>query len=665
MPREPEYGVSVVHDVSVTTRDGVDLATDIYRPADPETGEPVEEPQPALLYRTPYDKRTRTHVEEQGRYYAARGYVVALQDVRGRFASEGEFYLLKNEAEDGADTVEWLADQPYCDGQVGTMGTSYMAWTQSGLATQDPDGLAAMFVNQGAASAWDAVLRHNGAFELRWLTWAFTYGAPFDPEFSADVVTGEPGDPAVQRQLVNANTRELLADWPVLPGQSPLRHAPDHESWAFDFMTTPGESEFWDDPSINFTEHYEAMADVPTVYSGSWYDSYTKATCDNFEALADEQESDQFLVMGPWTHGGQNTWTRTFSGETEFGDAAAVDYLATRLAFFDHYLKGKDTWSDRAPVSYFRMGVDDSGEGGEVATASAESTDTVLPAGASPTTVEEPRANGEDRLRHGGTWAEAESWPLPDTEFTTFYAHGDGTLAREPPEAEASATTYEFDPRDPVPTVGGNCSSYYTFEESDDSLAELPVSSRRKESLTGRGGYDQRSREWSVGVDDPQPLGERDDVVVFRTPPLEEPVEIAGPIRVSVFGETDGPDTDFTAKLVDEYPASADYPEGFALNLADSICRGRYRGWRREADPLVPGDVYEFEMEPYPTANRFGKGHRIRLDISSSNFPRYDVNTNTAASSGTTREFRVATNTVHHSSEYPTSIELPLRPAGE
>ncbi|MEF8799703.1 MAG: CocE/NonD family hydrolase [Halolamina sp.] len=678
MARDPEYGVTVTHDVPVTTRDGVELATDIYRPADPESGEAIEAPQPALLYRTPYDKRTRGHIEEQGRYYAARGYVVAVQDVRGRFASEGEFYLLKNEAEDGADTVEWLADRPYCDGQVGTMGTSYMAWTQSALATQEPDGLAAMFVNQGAANAWDATLRQNGAFELRWLTWAYTLGAPVDPEFTADVVTGETGDPAVQRQLVNTRTDDLLADWPVLPGQSPLRHAPKHEEWAFDFLTTPGESEFWDDPSINFAAHYEELADVPTVYSGSWYDSYTKATCDNFEALADATESDQFLIMGPWTHGGQATWTRTFSGETEFGDAAAVDYLATRLDFFDHYLKDRNSWADQPAISYFRMGVDDDGGNsqltsitGEGASAGAGADDAGTPdasataggeTAAGPATVAEPRGNAEGRLRHGGTWAAAESWPQPDTEFTSFYAHGDGTLSQEQPTAPASATTYEFDPRDPVPTVGGNCSSYYSFEAADESLEELPVSSRRKESVTGRGGYDQRSREWSVGVDDPQPLDERDDVVVFRTPPLEEPVEIVGPIRVSVYGETDGPDTDFTAKLVDEYPASAEYPEGFALNLCDSICRGRYRGWRREADPLVPGDVYEFEMAPYPTANRFGVGHRIRLDISSSNFPRYDVNTNTGAPSGTTRELRVATNTVHHSSDYPTHVELPLQP---
>jgi putative CocE/NonD family hydrolase len=634
MARPPEYDVSVTHDLAVTMRDGVDLSTDIYRPVDPESDTPVDDPLPALLYRTPYDKRTRATVEQQGRYYAARGYVVALQDVRGRYGSEGEFYLLKNEAEDGADTVEWLADRPETTGEVGTMGLSYMAWVQSALATQDPDGLAAMFVTQGAASAWEATLRQNGAFELRWLTWALTRGA-FAPRALDDVVTGESGDQNVQRRLAEVDTAELLADWPLIRGQSPLAVLPDYEEWVFDFMTTPGEDEFWDDPSLNFRAHYEEMADVPTVYAGSWYDSYAKATCDNFEALSARQESDQFLVMGPWTHGGQRTWTRTFSGEVDFGTPAATDYLETRLDFFDHYLKGMDTWADQPPVAYFRMGHGD----------------------------DEPTGTADGRLRHGGTWAEADAWPLPDSEVTRFYAHGDGTLSREAPDAADSATTYEFDPEDPVPTVGGNCSSYYSFEPREERVEEYPLAERHLQSITGHGGYDQRTREWSVGTEGHcRPLETRDDVVVFRTPPLTEPVEIAGPIRVTVYGETDGPDTDFTAKLVDEYPPSSEYPDGFALNLCDAICRGRYRGYRREADLLTPSEVYAFEMEPYPTANRFGVGHRIRLDVSSSNFPRYDVNPNTEATPGETRQFRVATNTVHHSSDHPTHVELPLRP---
>nr|WP_269799197.1 CocE/NonD family hydrolase [Halorubrum aethiopicum] len=157
------------------------------------------------------------------------------------------------------------------------------------------------------------------------------------------------------------------------------------------------------------------------------------------------------------------------------------------------------------------------------------------------------------------------------------------------------------------------------------------------------------------------PLEERNDVVVFRTPPLEEAVEVAGPIRVRLHASTDGPDTDFTAKLIDEYPASEAFPSGFALNLTDSICRGRYRNYRREPDLLEPGEVYEFELELYPTANVFEPGHRIRLDVSSSNYPRYDVNHNTGGDLYGDREYRTAMNTIHHGAEHPTCVELPVR----
>jgi len=625
MVSAPKHGVAVHHDATVETRDGTSLATDVYRPADPETGEPIDEPRPALLVRTPYDKRERQRVEQQGNWYAERGYVVAVQDVRGRYASDGEFYLLRNEAEDGADTVEWLADRPYCDGQVGTMGTSYMAWVQNALATRRPSGLAAMFVNQGAANAWKATLRHHGAFELRWLTWSLTIGGGFAKR-ALD-------DPDLERRLANVDTGDLLENEPVTRGQSPLRHIPDYETYVFDYMGTPGDDEFWDDPSINFEAHYEEMADVPTVYAGSWYDSYAKATCDNFAALADRKDSDQFLLMGAWTHGGQSTWTRPYSGETAFGEAMVRDYLETKLRFFDHYLKGEDTW-DEPRVQYFRMG---SGDGSSTA---------------------------EGRLFHGGEWQRGGEWPPADTEWTEYYARGDGTLGTERPAAADSSTTYEFDPRDPVPTLGGNCSSYYTFERRDEPIEELPLADRPTISLTGRGGYDQRTRPETLGADPPYgPLDERGDVVAFRTPPLDEPVEIAGPVRVRLYASTDAPDTDFTAKLIDEYPASADFPSGFALNLTDSICRARYRGYRRDPDFVEPGEIYEFELELYPTANVFEAGHRIRLDVSSSNFPRFDVNHNTGGDLAGDREYRIARNTVYHEADHPTRVELPVRPA--
>ncbi|WP_423751003.1 CocE/NonD family hydrolase [Salinirarus marinus] len=625
MTTDERFDNVVYHDRMVEMRDGTRLATDVYRPADPETGDPISEPRPALLVRTPYDKRAYDRVETQGRWYAKRGYVVAMQDVRGRYASEGEFYLLKNEAEDGADTVEWLADRPFVDGQVGTMGTSYMAWVQNALATQKPEGLSAMFVNQGGANAWEATLRHNGAFELRWLTWAFTLGGGFAKRCLED--------PDLQRRMAAVDMRDLLADEPVLEGQSPLANLPNYEEYLFDYLTTEGSDEHWDDPSINFEAHYDEMADVPAVYSGGWYDSYTKATIDNFEAVTDHLESDQFLIVGPWTHGGQDTWTRTFSGDIDFGRDAIVDHLETKLRFFDHYLLGKDSWADQPRVQYFRMGTH-------------ESTDV-----------------RNRRLHHGGAWESADDWPLPGTEFTKYFLHDDQSLSRERPTNDAGTTTYDFDPHDPVPTVGGNCSSYYTFEPRDESIEEYPLRERRRVSITGRGGYDQRTKPSTAGANPPYgPLENRSDVVSFKTPPLSDRVEIAGPIRVRLFAATDAPDTDFTAKLIDEYPPSAEYPEGFALNISDSICRARYRGYRRTEDFVEPGEVYEFYMEPYPSANVFQPGHRIRLDISSSNYPRYDVNHNTGGPLYGDREYQVATNTIHHNEEYPTHVELPIRP---
>ena len=628
MVSQPRYDVHAQFDVRVSMRDGVELATDIYRPADPETGDPVADAKPVLLDRTPYGKRGR--MQRHGEWYARRGYVVAIQDCRGRFESDGDYYIFVNEAEDGYDTVEWLADQPYCDGQVGTFGTSYGAWVQSALATQDPPHLAAMFVNQGAANGRKATFRHNGAFELRWLCWALTLGGGFAKR-ALD-------DSDVQQRLANVDVREVLANGPVQKGQSPLRHIPDYEEWAFDILTSgDADDELWQSPGINFEAHYEESADVPTVYAGAFYDSYTKATCDNFEALSEQKESDHYLLLGPWTHGWNEyplpSWNKSYSGEVEFGEAALRDYQETRLRFFDHYLKGEDTWSDQPTVEYFRMG---SGNGS---------------------------ITRGDRLFHGGDWAEADEWPPAGTKYSTYYAHADGTLSTDQPTETNSATSYEFDPRDPVPTIGGNCSSYITYEPREESILEYPLANRKLLDMTGRGGWDQRTRPDTFGAKPPYgPLEERNDVLVFRTPPLEQDVEIVGPVRVRVFGSTDAPDTDFTAKLIDEYPPNAEFPNGFALNLSDSICRARYRGYRDHPDFVEPGETYEFYMEPYPTANVFEAGHSIRLDISSSNFPRYDVNHNTGGPLYGDREYNVATNTVYHERDHATQIELPVQP---
>lgn len=642
MATQPEYGVHAALNVRVETRDGTELATDIYRPADPDTGEMLDEPRPALLDRTPYD-RTGGRLRH-GEWYARRGYVVAIQDVRGRFDSGGDFYIHKNEAADGADTVEWLAEQDYCDGQVATLGTSYGAWVQSALATQDPEGLSGTFVNMGAANGRKKTFRHNGAFELRWLCWALTLGAGFAHESLAD--------PEMQQRFADVDVRDVLADSPIERGESPLAALPGYEEWAFDIMETGSASaDLWQNPGLNFERHYDQSADVPTVYAGGWYDSYTGATCDNFVGLGDRKESDHYLLMGPWTHlarlpGGHDhsdallfpplSWEHPTAGNLAFGEAAARNYRETRLRFFEQYLGDGDGWSDQPRVEYFLMGTGD-----------GHRTDDGL-------------------LFHGGEWHQADAWPPAETEMTRFYARGDGTLSTELPAGGDDATTFEFDPTDPVPTIGGNTSSYLTYEPREESVRDHPLGDRNIIDFAGRGGYDQRTDEDTFGASPPYgPLADRDDVLVFRTPPLEEPVDIVGPIRARVYGATDGEDTDFTVKLIDEYPESETHPDGYALNISDSICRGRYRGYRDEPDLLSPGAVYEFYMEPYDTANRFKPGHRIRLDISSSNWPRFDVNHNTGGPLYGPGQRRVAENTVRHDQQYSTHIELPVRPTDD
>src|SRR6056297_1623430 len=333
-----EYAVHADLQVMVETRDGVGLATDIYRPADPETRDPIDDPRPVILDRTPYD-RTGGRLRH-GEWYASRGYVVAIQDVRGRFDSEGDFYINRHEAEDGADTVEYLAEQPYCDGQVVTLGTSYGAWVQSALATQDPEGLAGMFVNMGAANGREKTFRHNGAFEQRWLSWALTLGAGFAHESLAD--------PDVQQTFADVDFRAVLKDGPVERGETALATLPGYEEWAFDIMGSGSASDDrWRNPGVNFERYYDESADVPTVYSGGWYDSYTGATCDNFRGLADRKDSDHYLLVGPWTHlarlpGGHDhseallfpplTWETPTAGDLAFGENAIRKYRETRLA---------------------------------------------------------------------------------------------------------------------------------------------------------------------------------------------------------------------------------------------------------------------------------------------------------------------------------------------
>jgi putative CocE/NonD family hydrolase len=252
------------------------------------------------------------------------------------------------------------------------------------------------------------------------------------------------------------------------------------------------------------------------------------------------------------------------------------------------------------------------------------------------------RKTASGHLRHGGTWRAERAWPLDRARPTSYYLHGDGTLSTAAPTVAEGRTTYTFDPLHPVPTIGGNISS--------------------NTGLMTNGAYDQRPRDDTHAAENRIPLSERRDVVVFRTAPLAEDVEVTGTVQVKLWVASSAVDTDFTAKLVDEIPANPDYPLGFDLNIGDSILRTRYRESLDRPVLMTPGTVYPITITLYPTANVFKKGHRIRVDISSSNFPRFDVNPNTGDPLGTHRRMVPADNTLYHDARHPSQVVLPVVP---
>ncbi|MGD9890133.1 MAG: CocE/NonD family hydrolase [Dehalococcoidia bacterium] len=611
----------VERDVMVAMRDGVRLACDVYRPA--RDGQPVDGAFPVIMERTPYGKaqisraeRTAASAtpftrEDVAAYFVRHGYAVVFQDCRGRYASEGEFVKYLSDANDGYDTVAWLTQQPWCNGAVCTMGLSYAAHTQAALACLNPPGLAAMFLDSGGFSnAYQSGIRQGGAFELKQATWAFT-NARVSPSVQAD--------PVASAAMASVDLKEWFTRMPWKRGHSPVRWAPEYEAYLFEQWTHGTFDAFWQQAGIYAEGFYDQFADVPMVHMSSWYDPYTRTATDNYVALAARKRGPVRLILGPWTHGNRSV---TYAGDVDFGPDAtldgqgAEDYLALRRRWFDRWTRGIDNGMDAEPaVRIFIMG---GGSGQRTA---------------------------EGRLDHGGRWRAETDWPLPGTRFTLYYLHGDGALSPAAPEHDAAPRAYTADPRHPVPTIGGTISSGAPVMEG--------------------GAFDQREEPRFFGSRPPYlPLASRPDVLVFQTPPLEEDVEVTGPITVRLWVSSDCPDTDFAAKLIDNYPPSVDYPHGFAMNLTDGILRMRYRdSWERPS-PMMPGEIYEIAITPFPTGNLFKSGHRIRLDIASSNFPHFDINPNTGGPEGTEQSVQAATNRVHVDQAHPSQIVLPIIPAG-
>lgn len=595
--RQGAFDVVVETNVMIPVRDGVKLAADVYRPA--RDGMPVEEKFPTVLTRTPYSKGDGKLAD--GLYYAKHGYIVVANDVRGRYKSEGTWRLIADDPNDGYDVVEWIASQPWSNGKVGTFGTSYPGGTQHALAEMNPPHLTTMVPVDALSNCGVSGMRHGGAFELRFMNWIFAIGAPNSKAAFAN--------PLLQAALVEngRRMREHVVHLPVRPGNTPLKVVPEYEAWLVEALRSGPESPFWKIKGMSVVDHVKDYADVPVMHLTGWYDSWTRQVTMNYQALSGSKKSLHRLIIGPWTHAAQGT---SHSGEVEFTADAAINLAALRLRWYDHWLRGEANDAEKDPrVLIYVMGTGDD------------------------------RKTSTGRLRHGGFWRAENEWPIARAVESRWYLHQDGKLSTTTSSVARDSTTFQFDPRNPVPTIGGNISS--------------------NQGLMTNGGYDQRPRDDTLGATDRLPLSERQDVLVFRSEPLGEDLEIAGPVQVRLWVASSAVDTDFTAKLVEEIPPNPDYPLGFDLNLGDSILRLRYRESLDAPKLVEPGQIVPITITLYPTANVFKRGHRVRLDVSSSNFPRFDVNPNTGEPLGNHRRMVIAENTIHHDRDHPSCLLLP------
>lgn len=567
--KPPLEKIRIERYLAVPMRDGVKLYGDLYRPA-------RDGKFPVLIVRTPYGVQ-RDGGHETAIKFAQNGYALFMQDVRGRYESEGQWEPFRSEATDGYDTIEWAAKQPWSNGKVGMEGGSYLGHVQWRAATQSPPSLVTVFPAVASTDIYKNWLSQGGAFRL-----SFNYGWG---------VVRMPNRIMLPQYWHTEAYAPAELKYDKLLSYLPLNNV-DLQSGGYavshfrDWLKHQAWDSYWQ--SISDEQRFEKVK-VPVHTSGGWYDIFLNGTINGFTGMrrsggTERARRESKMIIGAWGHGPSQKF-----GDVDFGPDANRDLFLRQLRWYNHYLKGEENGIDREPpVEIFFMGVN--------------------------------------------KWKYAEDWPLPQTKFTPYYigsagqansASGNGTLAPARPTT-AGADKYVYDPNDPVPTVGGN------------NCCGTP---------TLAGPKDQRSVE------------ARKDVLVYTGEALHDPVAVAGPVRMKLFAETDGRDTDWMVKLVDVHP------NGFAMNVAEGILRARFRKGVDKSELLKPGQVYEFDIDMAGTALVFQPGHRIRVDITSSNFPQFDRNPNTGEDLGASDRVRKASQTVHHGAERASHIILPLVPA--
>jgi hypothetical protein len=567
---QTDADLAIEHNVAMKTRDGLTLRADIYRPAGDGS-------YPVLLVRTPYNKDGFVVF---GRRAAKRGFMTVAQDVRGRYASEGEWYPFKHEIDDGYDAVEWAAALPHSNGKVGMFSGSYVGATQMLAAIGQPPHLAGICPIVTASNYHENWTYQGGAFE-QWFNESWTSGLAQDTygrqiRDAANAVIGEKVLPLKNFPVFNVK---------AVPDGAGLTRtlAP----YFLDWLDHPTYDSYWKQWSIE--ENFDKIQ-VPALTIAAWYDIFQGGSLRNYQGLKahagnEAARNGQRLIVAV---GGHSGWSRNV-GEVDFGPDAPFDENDYVLDWYDYLFLGKQNmFASGKPVRIFVM--------------------------------------GENK------WRDEDSWPLERAKPTSYFLHsagkangasGDGVLSISGAQTEA-ADKFIYDPADPVPTVGG-------------PLCCDPA-------------------HLAPGVRDQKEVEARADVLIYSTPPLESDTEVTGSIALDLYASSSAVDTDFTAKLVDVWP------NGFAQNLTEGILRASYRESTAVAKPIVPGKVYEYKIDLWSTSNVFLKGHRIRLEVSSSNFPRFDRNLNTGKPASTSATFVKATNTILHDGAHPSALILPVVP---
>jgi uncharacterized protein len=551
---QPVYSRMVVEkDVMVPMRDGVRLATDIYRPDAPGTF-------PAVIVRLPYNKEPAREVKF-GRFsfcpgilFTQRGLVLITQDVRGRYASEGDFYAFGNERQDSEDVVKWLKEQDWFNGDLGAMGPSYLGYTQWALAPNAGDTLKCMAPMVVSADLREMFYRGGAVSLMSGGGWAVDVGEREDGDIPDEFKTGMWHFPLHEVDDASGGDVDFYNDWVA----HPMRDA------------------YW--------YHLDIRREIPNITTpallmGGWYDLAAGCLLEDYIALrnyaGNEAARNPRLIMGPWVHGDQR-------GDRDFGEEAGPMLLVPKMFNWnDYWLRGVGKLPEK-PVSIFVMGINQ--------------------------------------------WRDEDDWPLERAVYTPYYLHsgggantanGDGVLNETAGASAEPVDSFTYDPANPVPSVGG--------------------------CFMGKG----------MGPMKQQEVESREDVLVYTSAPMPVPLEITGPVRCVLYAATSCEDTDFTVRLCDVSP------DGTSINLVEGIVRGRFREAGSDT-PLAPKEVYRYEIDLWATSNVFLKHHQIRVQVSSSNFPQFDRNTNLYGPFAQQAEYITAEQTIYHNEQYPSHIILPV-----